>query len=84
MLLQSEGRHGLDDDSPVSLQAILGMSVQRLSKGDQDRFAMLSVFGGEPLTWEIKAVSAVWECTIEEAEETLSHFIQRGLVEFKI
>ena len=83
MLLQAEGRQGLDDDRPVSLQAILGMSVQRLSKEDQERFAMLSVFGGKPLTWEIKAVSAVWECAIEEAEETLSHFIQRGLVEFK-
>lgn len=80
-LLQEEGRQGVDDENPVSLQAILGMSVERLQKSDQERFAMLSVFGGEPLTWEIKAVSTVWDCSQEESEATLSRFIQRGLVE---
>lgn len=80
-LLQAEGRQGVDEENPVSLQAILGMSVERLNKPDQERFAMLSVFGGEPLTWEIKAVSAVWDCSQEESEATISRFIQRGLVE---
>lgn len=80
-LLQAEGRLGLAEDQPVSLQAILGMSVERLSKTDQERFAMLAVFGGEPLTWEIKAAAHVWECSVEEAEATISRFIQRGLVE---
>ncbi|MBX3038553.1 MAG: hypothetical protein KF758_16705 [Anaerolineales bacterium] len=80
-LLKEDGRPGLDEDNPVSLQAILGMSVERLSKSDQERFAMLSVFGGEPLTWEIKAVTAVWETSIEDTEATLTRFIQRGLVE---
>jgi len=80
-LLQADGRKGLDEENPVSLQAILGMSIERLSKPDQERFAMLSVFGGEPLTWEMNAVSAVWECPIEETEETISKFAQRGLVE---
>ncbi len=80
-LLQSEGRLGLDEDQPVSLQAILGMSVDRLDKTDQERFAMLSVFGGEPLTWEIHAAAYVWECTPKEAESTTSRLIQRGLVE---
>lgn len=80
-LLQAEGRPGLDEDQPVSLQAILGMSVARLNPVDQARFAMLAVFGGEPLTWEINAATYVWECTAEEAEETVSRFIQRGLVE---
>jgi len=80
-LLQSEGRLGLDEESPVSLHAILGMSVERLGKTDQERFAMLGVFGGEPLTWDIAAAAAVWECTEEEAEKTISHFIQRGLTE---
>ncbi len=80
-LLQAEGRLGLTEDHPVSLQAILGMSVERLSKTDQERFAMLAVFGGEPLTWEINAAAYVWECSVEEAEATISRFIQRGLVE---
>lgn len=80
-LLKEDGRQGLDDENPVSLQAILGMSVERLSQSDQERFAMLSVFGGEPLTWEIKAVSAVWETSIEESEATITRFIHRGLVE---
>jgi hypothetical protein len=80
-LLQAEGRPGLEEEKPVSLQAILGMSVDRLDKDDQERFAMLSIFGGEPLTWELNAVSAVWETQIEETEGTIARFIQRGLVE---
>lgn len=80
-LLQAEGRPGLAEDQPVSLQAILGMSVDRLDRTDQERFAMLSVFGGDPLTWEINATAHVWECSVEEAEDTTSRYIQRGLVE---
>lgn len=80
-LLQAEGRLGLTEDEPVSLQAILGMSVARLDNTDRERFAMASVFGGDPLTWEINAAAYVWECPVEEAEATVSRFIQRGLVE---
>lgn len=79
-LLQQEGRPGLDEDRPVSLQAILGMSVSRLNQIDQERFSMLSVFGSEPLTWEINAAAFVWECSVEETEASVSTFIQRGLV----
>lgn len=80
-LLNEDGRQGIDEENPVSLQAILGMSVERLNKTDQERFAMLSVFGGEPLTWQLNAVSVVWETSIEETEATITRFIQRGLVE---
>ena len=80
-LLQAEGRLGLEEDQPVSLQAILGLSVNRLDQVDQERFAMAAVFGGEPLTWEINAAAYVWECSVEEAEDTVARFIQRGLVE---
>ncbi len=80
-LVQSEGRLGLGEDKPASLAAILGMSVERLNMTDQERFAMLSVFGGEPLTWEINATAHVWECSAEEAEASISRFIHRGLVE---
>lgn len=79
-LLQVEGRWGLDEENPVSLQAILGMSVERLSKTDQERFAMLAVFAAEPLTWEMPAAAHVWECPLTEAEATLATLIQRGLV----
>jgi hypothetical protein len=48
-LLQEEGRLGLAKDQPVSLQAILGMSVERLSASDQERFVLLSAFGADPL-----------------------------------
>ncbi|MCA9972500.1 MAG: hypothetical protein KC425_19900 [Anaerolineales bacterium] len=80
-LQQAEGRPGLDVENPVSLQAILGMSVDRLNEIDRQRFAMAGVFGGDPLTWEISLASHVWECTLEQAEETAARFIQRGLVE---
>ena len=82
-MVQSEGRLGLGEDlqTPISLQAILGMSVGRLQAVDQERFAMLSVFGGEPLTWEVKAAAHVWDCQLPQAAETVAHFVQRGLVE---
>ena len=77
----SAGQVHLTLAHPVSLQAILGLSVDRLTKKDQARFAMVSVFGGEPLTWNIKEASSVWQCSIKEAEGSVAHFIQRGLVE---
>ncbi|RIK43180.1 MAG: hypothetical protein DCC55_06505 [Chloroflexi bacterium] len=80
-LLQAEGRPGISEEEPVSLQAILGLSVERLSQVDQERFAMASLFGGDPLTWEINAAAFVWECSVAEAEDTVSRLIQRGLVE---
>lgn len=80
-LLQAEGRLGISGEEPVSLQAILGLSVDRLDRVDQERFAMASIFGGDPLTWEINAAAFVWECSVEEAEASVARFIQRGLVE---
>ena len=79
-LLQAEGRLGLDEKNPVSLQAILGLSVDRLSPVDRERFAMASVFGGEPLSWQLDMAAHVWECCFTEAEETVARFIRRGLV----
>lgn len=79
-LLQAEKREGLEDQQP-SLQAILGMSIERLTPIDQQRFAMLSTFGGDPLTWEINAATYVWDCSPEAAEITVSHLVHRGLVE---
>ncbi|MCE7981948.1 MAG: hypothetical protein DYG89_12200 [Caldilinea sp. CFX5] len=79
-LLQTEERPGVATEQPVSLQAILRLSVERLNQVDQERFAMLAVFGGEPLTWESQAAAYVWACTAEEAEATIAHLIQRGLV----
>lgn len=79
-LQQSEGRLGLAPEQPASLHAILGMSMTRLSTLDQERFALLSVFGAEPLTWELAAAAHVWACTLADAETTIAHFIQRGLV----
>jgi len=83
-LLQIEGRLGLSSDSPVTLQAILGLSVELLTETDQRRFAMLSVFGGEPLTWSLQIATRFWGCAQQEAEVTVSRFIQHGLVERRV
>ncbi len=80
-LLQTEGRLGIDEENPVSLQAILGLSVDRLSKADKERFVMASIFGGEPLTWALDMAAYVWECSLTEAEDTVTRFIRRGLLE---
>lgn len=80
-LLQAEGRLGIDEENPVSLQAILGLSVDRLDETDRQRFAMAAVFGGEPLTWAIPLAAHVWECTAAEAEDTVARFSHRGLVQ---
>jgi hypothetical protein len=76
-----ETRPGLDPDSPASMKAILGLSVDRLDGMDRERFALLSTFGCEPLFWIIPHAAAVWDCDLQEAEATTSRLIQRGLVE---
>ena len=80
-LAQPEGRPGLAEDQPASLAAILGLSLTRLDSVDQERFAALSVFGGEPADWDIAAAAGMWECGVEEAEQTVGRLVQRGLVE---
>ncbi|MCB8944023.1 MAG: hypothetical protein H6658_09740 [Ardenticatenaceae bacterium] len=79
-LLQAEGRLGIDEENPVSLQAILGLSVDRLSPVEKERFAMSAVFGGEPLTWQLDMAAHVWDCSQAEAEDTVAQFMRRGLV----
>ncbi|MEM7334040.1 MAG: NB-ARC domain-containing protein [Chloroflexota bacterium] len=80
-LVQPEGRLGSKDDNPISLQAMLGLSVDRLDKIDLERFAMSAVFGGAPLTWDINAAAYVWDCSVDQAEATTSRLIKKGLVE---
>lgn len=80
-LQQDEPRLGLDPDKPASLEAILGMSVDRLDDTDRRRFALLSVFGGEPLFWILDHAAVIWECSPDAAAATTSRLIQRGLVE---
>jgi NB-ARC domain len=82
-LTQDEQRPGLDPKKPRTVQAIIGMSVERLQRRDQDRFAVLSVFGAEPLWWPIDHAATVWHCSVREAELTTSRLIQRGLVELR-
>lgn len=80
-LRDERGRLGLSETEPASLQAILGMSVDRLERTDCERFAMASVLGGDPLTWDTRAAAAAWDCSVEAAEETTSRLIQHGLIE---
>ena len=80
-LRDERGRLGLTETEPVSVHAILGMSVERLEATDRERFAMVSLFGGDPLTWDIATAAATWDCSVEAAEATTSRLIQRGLVE---
>ncbi len=79
-LPQFEKRLGVESVTP-SMGAILGLSVDRLEHSDQERFAMLSVFGGEPLSWTMRAATFIWDCTEDDAETTMTRLLQRGLVE---
>ncbi len=80
-LVAQSGRLGDSEERPLSVRQILDLSVSRLNQTDRERFAMSSVFGGDPLTWELEAAAFVWECSIEQAEDTTARLIQRGLVE---
>jgi len=79
-LPQFENRLSIEDARP-SLRAILGLSVERLDHIDQERFAMLSVFGSEPLSWKESAAAFLWDCNEDEADATITRLIQHGLVE---
>lgn len=80
-LMQAEGRLGVAEGNPVTLQAVLGLSVSRLARLDQERFAMASLFGGKPLSWDIEAAAYVWDCSRREAEDSVAEFAKRGLIE---
>jgi hypothetical protein len=80
-LFQSEGRTGLDGEIPVPLKDILGLSVRRLKEPDQERFALLSCLPGRSSLWNIADVASICNCTVRQAEDTVSHYIQEGLVE---
>lgn len=80
-LVQSEERKGIEADQPVSIRAVLGLSVERLSQVDRTRFAIASVFGGAPLYWDISAAAGVWQCSHAEAAITVSNLLKRGLLE---
>ena len=82
-LVLTEGRLGLAEDQPVCLASILGLSLERLGQVDQERFAALSVFGGEPADWDLGAAAGVWLCSREEAEQSVARLVQGGLVEHR-
>lgn len=82
-LIEPSGRAGTNEDKPISVRGILALSVDRLDQVDKERFAMAGVFGGDPLTWELDAAAYVWECTKEQAEDTTSRLMRRGLVEIR-
>jgi hypothetical protein len=79
-LVQGTPRSGIEDERP-SLRAILGLSVERLPRLEQERFAMLSWYGAEPLSWTDAMAAAIWDTTEDETATTLTHLLQRGLVE---
>ena len=83
-LARAEPRAGIEAES-VSVRAILDLSVQRLSATDQDRFAKLGAFDGEPATFDLRAAAYVWElldgdAVAEQATATMAQLVQRGLV----
>jgi hypothetical protein len=80
-MVQAEGRIGIAEDQPVSLAALFALSVNRLSEDDRLRFAMLKPLGGDPSLWEEAAAAATWDTSLEDAQQTISRLIQRGLVE---
>jgi hypothetical protein len=79
-LAQHTPRAGIEDVRP-SLRAIFALSVERLQPKDQERFALLSWLGGEPLTWTDAMAAAVWDTSEQETAESLTRLLQRGLIE---
>lgn len=79
-LAQDERRLGIDDDT-VSVRAILGLSVSRLTGEQQDWFAMLASLEPDPATWDVAMAATLWKCPEPQAAATVSLFVQRGIVE---
>ena len=80
-LLQSEPRIGVPEGEPVTLRAILALSVDRLDPLDRERFAMCAVLGGDPVVWTVEEAAVVWSCPVPDAEGTIARLIQRALVQ---
>lgn len=85
-----EGTHLLEASAPAdrvdlvtettpTVAVLIQKSVERLSAEMQEKFALLGVFAPKPATFDLPAMSAVWE--EDDPRPSARRLVERGLLE---
>jgi hypothetical protein len=72
-------RHDLVTETTPTVAALLLQSTNRLDSADRERFALLGAFAARPATFDVDAMSSVWQA--EDPLPTVRQFVQLGLLE---
>ena len=68
-----------DVQTTPTVAVLIQKSVERLDDLMQERFALLGVFAPKPATFDIEAMSAVWE--VDDPRPPARQLVDRGLLE---
>jgi hypothetical protein len=66
------------DGRPMTVEAILALSTERLDERTRERFASLGVLERKPATFKLRHLRAKWG---DGADETVAKLVGRGLIE---
>jgi NB-ARC domain/Trypsin-like peptidase domain len=72
-------RADFESQTIPTVSALLKQSVNRLPRSTQDYFAFLGAFAPKPATFDLAAMSAVWE--LDDPRPIVDMLIDRGLLE---
>lgn len=78
-LLQAEAPSDMQKDTTSTVAALLKRSTDTLNENTQERFALLGLFVPKPATFDLGAMSAIWD--IEDPKPTARELVNRGLLE---
>lgn len=67
------------DDVPATVELLLKKSTDRLDPVTRARYASLGSLAPKPTTFDIRALSAIWET--EDPKPTIRNLVDRGLLE---
>lgn len=68
-----------EGDTIPTVAVLLQKSTDRLDPATRDRFALLGAFAPKPATFDLAAMTAVWE--VDDATATMRTLVDRGLLE---
>jgi DNA-binding SARP family transcriptional activator len=65
--------------APPTVNVLLERSLSRLEEETRTRFALLGIFSPKPATFDLEAMSAVWD--VDDPKPTARVLVSRGLLE---
>jgi hypothetical protein len=69
----------MQQDTPPTVATLLKRSTDTLKESTRERFALLGLFVPKPATFDLGAMSAIWD--VEDPKPTARELVNRGLLE---